>query len=187
MDLTTQRRCLGAIAGGLLIGTAGAILWSLSGIDASVMGHDPTQGQRVQPAIPSEINAQPYDASIAAKSLRGPLYDPPPPPTQRVEQPKPPPSTPPKQTSLDITLVGTIIEASQSVAILSDSSGKFDIKGIGESLELSPPGITLKNIESEQVTVQYQGRESTLQLDRSRKKPTGGAGGKRANNRRRNQ
>ena len=42
-----------------------------------------------------------------------------------------------------------------------------------------------RRIESEQVTLKYQGRKATVQLDRSRKKPAGGDG--KRNNRRRNQ
>jgi type II secretory pathway component PulC len=89
---------------------------------------------------------------------------------------------------LDVTLVGTIIESDQSLAIVADSSGKFDIKGVGESLELSPQGMTVKTIESERVTLQFQGRQSTVELDRSTKTAKaakGDGGGKRGSNRRR--
>jgi hypothetical protein len=64
-------------------------------------------------------------------------------------------------------LVGTIIEAEQSLAIVADAKGDFDVKGIGEPLELSPQGITIKTIEPERVTLSYRGRESTIELDRS--------------------
>lgn len=185
MDITNQRRCLAAIAGGLLVGTAGAIGWSLSGIDTSSPISKLGQGQQIEPAI-SSVDPQPFDERIAAQTLRGPLYDPPSAPAAPVERPKPTPAPTPQQPKLDLTLVGTIIEANQSIAILSDSSGQFDVKGIGESLELLPAGVTVENIEAEQVTLQYQGRRSTVQLDRSTKKSGGGAK-QRGNNRRRNQ
>ena len=168
-----------------MIGSVGAIGWSLSDIDDPNVVNDRAPGQQVQPAIPTDRNAPPYDDRIAARSLRGPLYDPPPQPAPPVERPKPPAPVTPIRSNLEWTLVGTIIEAGQSLAILADASGKFDVKGIGESLDLVPPGVTLQDIESEQVTLQYQGRKSTVQLDRSTKKSNGG-GGKRANNRRRN-
>ena len=43
-------------------------------------------------------------------------------------------------------LVGTIIQAEQSLAIVADATGEFDVKGIGESLELSPQGITVEQL-----------------------------------------
>ncbi len=182
MDITNQRRCLTTIAGGLLVGTAGAIGWSLSGIDTSSPITKVGQGQQVQAAIGSD-DPQPFDERIAAQTLRGPLYDSPLPADR--SKPKPTPTPTPQQPILDLTLVGTIIEANQSIAILSDSAGQFDVKGIGESLELLPAGVTVQNIEAEQVTLQYQGRQSTVQLDRSTKKSGGGAR-PRGNNRRKN-
>ncbi len=185
MDITNQRRCLAAIAGGLLVGTAGAIGWSLSGIDTSSPISKVGQGPQIQPAISSE-DPQPFDERIVAQTLRGPLYDPPAAPSPSVERPKPTPAPTPQQPMLDLTLVGTIIEANQSIAILSDSAGQFDVKGIGESLELLPAGVTVQNIEAEQVTLQYQGRQSTVQLDRSAKKSGGGGANQRGSNRRKN-
>lgn len=182
MDITTQRRCLTAIAGGLLIGAVGAIGWSLSEIDTSTPIDKDVQREPVQPATRGD-NPQPFDERIALQSLRGPLYDPPAPAERAKPSSTPPP--PPQQPKLDLTLVGTIMEANQSVAILSDASGQFDVKGIGELLELLPAGVTVQNIQAEQVTLEFQGRQSTVQLDRSSKRPGGGAG-QRGNNRRRN-
>ncbi len=183
MDITTQRRCLGTLAGGLFAGTVAVVAWSFSGIDSPSEVRGENRSRNVGPAI-AETDMPSFDDRIAAQSLRAPLYDAPaPPPAARPPQPPPKPAPRPK-TGLDVTLVGTIIESNQSFAILADSMGKFDIKGIGESLELSPQGMTVESIEAEQVTLEYQGRQSTVQLDRSRKKAA--AGGERANNRRRN-
>lgn len=186
MDLTTQRRCLVTIAAGFLIGTAGAILWSLSEIDSLGGIDDRAQGQQVQPAIPSQRSSKPFDQRFAAQTLRAPLYDPPSQRTPRVEPPQPPTIAPARVPVLELTLVGTIIDDDHRYAIVADASGQFDVKGIGQSLELSPQGITLQTIESEQVTVQYLGRESTVQLDRSHQKPADATSGKRANKARRN-
>jgi type II secretory pathway component PulC len=122
---------------------------------------------------------------VVARQLRRPLYDPPAPPPARPPKPPTPVVAPAARPSpqLDVTLVGTIIEAENSLAILADSTGKFDVKGVGESLELSTEGITVQGIESEQVTLQYQGRRSTVTLDRSRKKA--GSSGNREKKRRR--
>lgn len=184
MDITTQRRFLTGAAGGLLVGTAAAIGWSLSGIDTPSPLSDVGQQGRVQPATPAIVKSQSFEQRMAARPLRAPLYDPPPAPVPTKEQPVP---AAPPQPQLDLTLVGTIIEENRSIAILSDASGQFDVKGIGESLELTPPGVTVESIESEQVTLQFQDGESVesvvVQLDRSLKKS-----GKtpRGNNRRRN-
>ena len=169
MDITTQRRCLSTISGVLLVGTVAAIAWSFSTIDTSSPLTDAGRKERAEPAKPANVDVPPLDQRIASRSLRGPLYDPPPP--QARPKPEPvPAAAPPRQPQLDLTLVGTIIEENESVAILSDASGQFDIKGIGESLELVPAGVTVESIESEQVTLQYQGHQSTIQLNRSFKK-----------------
>lgn len=187
MDVTTQRRCLRAIAGGLILTTAGTIVWSLTAVD-STTSNDPAAGApQVAAATPEEV-ASATDQRIVLRPLRGPLYDPPPPPAPApkpvVPQRREP--TPPPPPPLELTLVGTIIEPDQSLAILSDATGNFDVKGIGEPLELSPEGVTLQTIESEQVTLQYRGRKSTVQLDRSKPKKAKAAGreNKRNNNRR---
>ena len=75
MDITTQRRFLAAIAGGLLVGAAGAIGWSLSGIDTSGPAINVRSTDKVQPAIATDVDRQPFDQRIAAKALRAPLYD----------------------------------------------------------------------------------------------------------------
>jgi type II secretory pathway component PulC len=185
MDITTQRRFLGAIAGGLFVGTTAAIVWSFAGIDNSSPISESRPMQEFRPAIATDQNDPRSDDRIVAQRLRGPLYDPPAPPPARPPEPPSPAATPAARPKpkLDVTLVGTIIEAKQSLAILADSTGKFDIKGIGESLELSTEGITVQNIESEQVILQYQGRRSTVTLDRSKKKA--GDGGNREKKRRR--
>ena len=188
MDVTTQRRSLGILAAGLLAGAVGAVGWSLSGLkrDSGAV----SSGPRAAPL--TEFSKQPsttsFDESVAARSLRRPLFDPPPqPPTPApkpapkvVERPTPPPSIP----KLDVTLVGTIIQPEQSLAIVADALGEFDVKGIGESLELSPQGITVERIESERVTLRYQGRQSTIELDRSAASG-GAASGNRGGTRRR--
>ncbi len=182
MDVTTQRRCLEAIAGGLLIGTVGSVAWSLSSTESPDVAQATARESVPQAATSSQ--PRPSSDPVISQSLRGPLYDPP--PAQRATTPAPVPApTPPPQPTLEVTLVGTIIERDQSLAILADSSGKFDVKGVGQPLELSPQGITLEQIEPEQVTLRYQGRRSTVQLDRSAKRSSGGAV-KRANSRRRN-
>ena len=189
MDVTTQRRCLGILAAGLLTGTVGAVGWSVSGIESTPNAVSSAKQTTPLTEIPRQPSSVRLDETVAARSLRQPLYDPPPEPpppkpepTPRVTEKPAPPPAPPK---LDVTLVGTIIQPDQSLAIVADSTGEFDVKGTGESLELTPQGIIIERIESERVTLLYQGRQSTIELDRSAVKK-GAAAGNRDGARRRN-
>ena len=102
MDVTTQRRCLGAIAGGLLIGTVGSVAWSLSAIEPpEVVARSLTDKQI--PLAADAIQRRPPGDRVTGQSLRGPLYDPPPAPRARPPAPAPAP-TPPSQPKLDVTL-----------------------------------------------------------------------------------
>ncbi len=181
MDLTTKRRSLVATAAGMMVGAAGAIGWSLSGIEPNESHLRSPRANVPSVTVPENVS-RPFDAKIARRSLRGPLYDPPPRPTQRVipTTPTPPPTTP----SLDMILVGTIIDSDDKFAIVADATGKFDVKGVGQLLELSPQGVTIEEIESEHVTLQYGGRQSRVGLDRS-KNGKANKGVNRGNNRRR--
>jgi hypothetical protein len=193
MDVTTQRRCLVALAAGLFAGAAGAVGWSVSAIDgdATMMSQVPST-VRENGATTSQT-ATSLDLSFASRPLRRPLQDPPPPPPppepvpQLVEERTPPPK-------LDVTLVGTIIQPDQSLAIVADSSGAFDVKGIGQALELSTQGIIVQRIEPEQVTLRFQDRDTIIELSRPGIDAAGvdgidarparpGAGGRRRNNR----
>jgi hypothetical protein len=160
----------------LTAATVGAAGWSLRGLDGDVTVVPPAERTMSLNEPATERSDSTFDNAVAARALRRPLFDPPPPPPAPTPEPKPQPEpkptvartpTPPKPPTLEVTLVGTIIEAGQSLAIVADANGDFDVKGIGEPLELSPQGIKIEKIEPEQVTVSYQGRESTITLDRS--------------------
>jgi type II secretory pathway component PulC len=190
MNVTTQRRFLSLLACGLLAGTLGVAAWSLSSIQVSgpnvVKSGDPAEPQDV----PSDTDPKAdRNDQLLSKSLRGPLYDPPkrtPPP------PKPPRSVTPKVVKAppapkppELTLTGTIKRNQRQLAIISDAANKFDVKGVGERLELTPEGVTITTIEENQITVSYQGRESTLTLDK-KIKPGAGNKSNRNNTRKRN-
>lgn len=187
MDLKTQRWCLHITAAGLFAGAAGILAWSLADIENEVRVN--AAASSVTPPSPagSDDAERNGDASLASRLLRQALYDPPPPPVQ----PTPPPApkvvrpVPTAEPKPEVTLVGTIIEPEQRLAIVADATGEFDVKGIGEALELTPAGMTIVQIDSEQITLRYQGRQSTIELDRSAK-DTGGAAGNRGGGRRRN-
>jgi len=178
MDVITQRRCLTAVAGGLLAGAVGAIGWTFSALpdpppppQASMLRGTPS---------PAEESARPAfegDSQMLALSLRRPLVDPPP---QRQTPPPPPPpvvrETPPRKPlaapKLEFTLLGTIIDSQRRLAIIADPTGNFDIKGVGETLELSPLGVAIEQIESDQVTLTYEGQQTAFHVDKTRKAGT---------------
>jgi hypothetical protein len=196
MDIAAQQRMLYAIAGICLLGATGAVYWSTSDISPLRVAIDRRESGLPATNVDAMRARANGDEIDLARSLRGPLYDPPPPiaapqirPTPR---PKPTPTLPP----LNLTLVGTIIDPDQSLAIIADAAGNFDVKGVGDSLELTPAGVRIGHIESEVITLEYQGRESMIRLDRDRldrdrldrevsQRPAGV--GRQGNNRRRNQ
>ncbi|PAY16021.1 hypothetical protein CKO51_28805 [Rhodopirellula sp. SM50] len=175
MDLTAQRRLITALTAGFLAVAAVGIVWSLGGIDPPARQSDSTRGSKRgmktavdQPQPPTVEAAAPINLAL---KLQQPLYDQPkPPPPKPKPQPKPvvvrnPPAV--KAPRLDWTLTGTIIDSDQSVAILTDASGKTDIRAAGEVVELSPPGVLVRKIDSEKVTLEVRGTESTLRLKSS--------------------
>jgi Type II secretion system protein C len=177
MNVTTQRRFLELIAGGLLASTVGVGVWALRDIDASDSTALNLQSlDQPEYSIPAAPEARQHNDQVLTTSLRGPLYDPPPPapapPTKTAPTPiaAPTPTPPP---ALNLTLVGTLKNNDRGFAILEDSTSKFDVKGVGEALELTPAGVTIKNIQAGQVTVMFQGRESVLTIEASKSKPDG--------------
>ncbi|QDV40315.1 hypothetical protein Enr13x_01210 [Stieleria neptunia] len=184
MDLTAQRRLITASTAGFLAVAAAGVVWSLAGIDPPARQSDSTRGSKrginlpVDPPQPATVQ-QAARVDLALK-LQQPLYDPPKPPPPK-PQPKPDPKpvvvrNPPavKAARLDWTLSGTIIDSDQSVAILTDASGKTDIRAAGEVVELSPPGVLVRKIDSEKVTLEVRGTESTLRLKSSFQSSGGG-------------
>ncbi len=180
MDISTQQRLLYVLAACLVLGTCGAGYWATA---------DVTVSTRPRPMGPSAIGNgakdsarnDAIDAPTLATKLRGPLYDAPKqttPPKPVVVQPRV--QAPPPKPKLKLTLVGTIINGPQSLAIVSDESGKFDIKGVGESLELEPTGVEISTIGSEKIVVDYDGDQTTIRLS----KEAANRGNKPNNNRR---
>lgn len=84
--------------------------------------------------------------------LRRPLYDAAP----VVEAPRPRVVPP-----LRLTLLGTILEPGQALAVLRDSGGKTQFLEIGQSLEEA----TVLSIEAAAVSLDYHGETRTLSTD----------------------
>ena len=181
MDLTTQRRLLKSLTAGFLVVAAGGVVWSMGGIDESSRDSAMVSGS---PKTSIQPDNNPESGSAADKTdqvdlslpLQKSLYDPPKP-----EPPKPKPvvvrqptKPKPKKPRLDWTLTGTIIDPGRSLAILTDATGKTDIRSAGEEVELSPPGVLVRKIDSDKVTLEIQGDQSTLRLKQSFQSGNGG-------------
>ncbi|WP_182866113.1 hypothetical protein [Stieleria mannarensis] len=198
MDVTAQRRLLNTLTAGFVALAVAGIVWSFSDIGVldppsatvlsppgEVSDADPNAGDQSADGRPVSDVATRDDLSLR---LLRPLYDPPKPPPPK-PQPKPesvvernpPPARAPR---LDWTLTGTIIDADRSVAILTDATGKTDIRAAGELVELLPAGVLVRTIDSQKVTLELRGTESTLRLKPSFQ--SGGAANPDRQNRRRN-
>lgn len=169
MNITNQRRCLNALTAAMIAGACGGGYWAVSKIDSPETTVDRRPAKKMQ-SVEDDASQYVSTSEMAMRSLRGPLYDPPPMAQRPTPPPQPPPQSPPRvepKARLDVRLVGTIINDDRSVAIVSDASGKLDVKSRGETLELSPAGIVIDTIDSQTVTLSYQGRQSTIELDRT--------------------
>lgn len=186
MNVPLQRTGLIAVASAAAAGSALVIAWAfapIAPIDPALATLPPQTSGDAAGAEEQADGRQLIDPS-AARRLRRPLVDPPPP---RVAKPAPREKPKPREPKpkLALTLVGTIIEADQRLAIVSDESGNFDIKGPGESLQLEPAGVRVETVDAERVTLQYRGSRSEIELDRSAKPQRAGGSGVRRPGRRR--
>ncbi|MEL6104627.1 MAG: hypothetical protein AAFU85_01265 [Planctomycetota bacterium] len=171
MNLTQLRQTIYAMGGGLVVTAGAAVVWSLGSLEPEP---DATTGPPRQPTVTDESPSARLSPGPVATTFDQPLqkslYDPPKKPTKpKVVQPRPTVKTtpvirPPKPPKLDWTLLGTIIESGQSIAIIADASGKTDIRAIGEEVELVPAGVLVRKIDSEVVTLEVRGKESKLKL-----------------------
>jgi hypothetical protein len=159
-----------AIVGGVLA----CGWWATSGIDAQ----PPSDNSSDRNAIGLTPDLLPQvvqiDAALVSRSLRGPLVEPPPmvaaaamntAPPRAAPRPRPRPR--PVVSRPSLVLAGTILTSDKKSAIISDASGKFDVKSVGETLELVPAGMIVQSIESDVVVVLVQGQETRLQLDKT--------------------
>lgn len=183
MSVTAQQRLLYLLAGTCLVAAAWVVYWSMAEFPPPRQADSGATDQ--QPGFSSASGSSSRSDVDLARPLRGPLYDPPPQPPRKppVAKPvrKPQPAPPPK---LNFTLVGTIIDDDQRLAIIADAKGNFDVKGVGEALELQPAGVRIDQIEQEEISVEFEGVESKLRLDRDVKPAAGSTRG--GGNRRRN-
>lgn len=176
------------MGGGLVVTAGAAAVWSLGSLEPkSSVTSRPLKQTAVNDASSSDRGPSDQVAIKFDQPLQKSLYDPPKKPTKPPVQSRPSVKTtpvvrPPKPPKLDWTLLGTVIESGQSIAIIADASGKTDIRTIGEEVELMPAGVLVRKIDSEVVTLEVRGKESKLKL----LKDFASSGNAASRNRRRN-
>ena len=169
MELQRQRHYLAMATACLLLLSAAIVFWSASAIDKSSPQLSNVQADQVTASESAPEPELTIPIALTQRQLRQPLYDPEPTPPAP-PQPKPPAVPRAKLgPKLDLSLVGTIIESNKSLAIIADPNGGFDVKGVGEMLEIAPDGIVITSIQSGQVTLEHQGKTTTLSLERKQK------------------
>jgi len=189
MHLTAKRRLISAAAAGFVAAALGGVVWSLGPVESSA---DAPQHWTASAPVAETDDAGTTTTAIGGDvdwsvPLQQPLYTPPKPEPTRpkptppaARTPRPKPSRRPK---LNWKLVGTIIDAEASVAIFADADGKTDIRREGETVDLAPSGVSVRKIDSDRVTLDVGGDESTLQLQQSFSSDSGRPRGPRRRNR----
>lgn len=172
MTILSQQRLLLGLAAFFAAGSVAIVYWSLARIEsgAIVPNDENHAGFMARVAEVQEQTA--IDGTLATRLLRGPMVEKPPPKAPQLSTVKTRAKTKPVLKSPSdfgprLKLVGTVIDSDSPVAIFLDSRGKSDAKGVGDQLELTPAGVTIQSIQSEQVTLLYQGRPLVVSLSKS--------------------
>ncbi len=175
MTVRRVRQLLHTLAAICLMAAAAAVVWSLQPVEI------PTTTTR--PAVtmpgpsPDSTAVEISEARLAevwGRRLQGPLRDAvvrTPPQTRPPAPRRQPPPNP------RVELLATVIESGQATAIVADSGGRTDIKGVGEKLNLSPAGMTVESIRPDEVTLSFRGQSIRVALKKS--PPTKPARGRR--------
>ncbi len=159
MKIKPLRNALMATTGISLAMTAGVGAWSLFGGTGTIPNVNiPAAGQQS-----SAANAT--NTAKVTKSFEGlwnvALQEP---RNGKPAQVASPASVTPATAGFGILLVGTVIEPTKTLALFRDVRGAFDLKGVGQPLDLVPAGAQVENIEPGLATLRYEGREVKLAL-----------------------
>lgn len=107
-------------------------------------------------------------APLFERSLGAPLYDPP--PAKKMPQEKEPkvvrknnsPKKENRRAAVGLRVIGTMIEARRSLAILVDADGRIQLRGEGDSIETPVGEGQVDKIELKQVTISLEHDTLTL-------------------------
>ena len=175
MSVQRTRLLLRGIAMVLLLSSVDLIAWAFqSPVALDDQASDLVAANRSAAHQAKLVRSPPLNdfAKFWLTELRRPLYDPPPAPKEaKTDNKKDSPQKRRRHKSVPETgglrLVGTMLEDGRSMAVFTDASGKIELKGVGEALELSP-GTRVDRIELTQVTISEQGRPTVLRLPDSK-------------------
>ncbi|MEM0925612.1 MAG: hypothetical protein AAGJ83_06210 [Planctomycetota bacterium] len=196
LDLKSQTRMLYAAAVAFVAVAGFGIVWALDSpvTETELIAETGARtefGLAAADAPRTEV-AQPVGNPILDLALQTSLYDPPPPPPKKREpvEPKTAPKAtrpPPKKAKpkVDWTLTGTLLGLETPLAILTDAAGETVVKAGGDTIEVGTQSGILKRISAEKVTLEVDGTEVSLTLNRSFQTKAGGANSLK-NGRRRN-
>ncbi len=168
LSLRTQRRlCYGAAS---LCVVVAAVLWGWLAWPESPQDLPPASGPRVA-VRPTSLVPVPSDTEVrrlAMRPLRRPLVDPP--PVAKTSQPKRTGNASKSKTTARVArlrwrLVGTVVEAEHSTAILIDPSGQIRVIREGEALPRTS-GATLVKVEQSRIIVALGKQHVELRLPR---------------------
>lgn len=160
MSVKALRLTLRSLTALMVIGAAAVLFWSVTIAEAEpasvpgVTGTAKRQPARIQEVVPLE-DFEPF----LEKRLRTRAPKAEPPPERRSVT-----ATRAAQ-SLDIALLGTILEQGRSKAILVGPDGEIELKGVGDSLDITPAGVEVKEIQFASVTLLYRGQTVKLEVE----------------------
>lgn len=165
MTVRTTRRLLHVLSAVSIAGAVALVVWGLIPPRPPVVRPPRLAGLKaVDAAVRTDGVTREQLASVWSKSLQADLKPPKAPEVVRT-QPKPPP--PPRPVNPRVELLATVLDTDKPVAFLTDARGQTDFKGVGETLNLLPAGLTVESIQADQVTLKLRGRAIRVQLKRA--------------------
>lgn len=158
MRLKTLRNSLIATTAGSMVAMVGICAWALLGgrteLPSLKLPQEPTQMNAIDPSN-AATSSRKFDSLLNTKFQRPRAEAP------VVERSQTASATP---VGFGIQLLGTMIEQTQALALFSDGTGSLDVKGIGQPLNLAPPGVQVESIQPGIATLRYQGKAIKLEL-----------------------
>lgn len=94
---------------------------------------------------------------VLSRSLQQRLFDPPPPPKKKEVKPAPPP--------LSIKLLGTVIDSSNSQAIIEDQRGSVNFRSLGQPVSTDHPDSVIEEILPAAIQVRREGQVDTVSVE----------------------
>lgn len=112
-------------------------------------------------------------AAITQLQLGAPLHDPPEPEEdvepeipdeEPFEEPEMAEEEDPEPPGMGLRVIGTVLEAGRSMAIVADEDGGLQVKGEGEKIETEIGTGEIERIEYDQITILLDGEKQTLTM-----------------------